>query len=69
MNTLADTSLWGTRAVRCPYCGERLMLTVDASAGAQRYVEDCAVCCRPIELSLEVDAEGFDVVAHHENEA
>lgn len=69
MNARAETSVVGTRAVRCPYCGERLTLTVDASAGAQRYVEDCAVCCRPIELSLEVDAEGFHVVAQHENEA
>lgn len=44
--------------INCPYCGEVIGLTVDASAGAQRYVEDCQVCCRPITVALEVDAGG-----------
>jgi hypothetical protein len=39
--------------VQCPYCGEWIELSVDASAGAQRYVEDCQVCCRPMEVSVE----------------
>jgi hypothetical protein len=64
-----DTSGLGACVVRCPYCGEALTLTVDASAGSQRYIEDCAVCCRPIEVSLEVDADGVRAVAQHENEA
>jgi hypothetical protein len=38
--------------VVCPYCGEALELWFDSSAGAQAYVEDCAVCCRPIEVRL-----------------
>jgi transcription elongation factor Elf1 len=38
--------------VRCPYCGESLTLMLDVSAGEQAYVEDCAVCCRPIECRL-----------------
>lgn len=42
----------------CPYCGERFSTQVDLSAGSQRYVEDCAVCCCPIEIALEVDDEG-----------
>lgn len=42
----------------CPYCGERFVTQADPSAGAQRYVEDCAVCCCPIEVVLEVDDEG-----------
>jgi len=44
--------------VRCPYCGERFSAVVDASAGAQSYVEDCPVCCRPIEIAVDVDADG-----------
>jgi len=36
----------------CPYCGEPVELLVDCTSGAQRYVEDCAVCCRPIEVSV-----------------
>ena len=42
----------------CPYCGESFSSTADVSAGSQRYVEDCAVCCRPIEVALRVDDAG-----------
>lgn len=44
--------------IECPYCGERITLALDASAGSQRYIEDCAVCCRPITVVLEVDDDG-----------
>jgi hypothetical protein len=44
--------------VGCPYCGEIILVRVDLSAGAQSYIEDCQVCCQPIELSVSVDAEG-----------
>jgi hypothetical protein len=44
--------------VRCPYCGESFDTVVDLSAGAFRYVEDCQVCCQPIELAGEVDVDG-----------
>jgi hypothetical protein len=47
-----------THDIDCPYCGEPISLVVDASAGAQRYIEDCQVCCRPITVILEVDADG-----------
>jgi len=48
--------------IECPYCGERIVLLVDGSAGAQEYVEDCQVCCRPINLSVTVDEEGVPQV-------
>lgn len=44
--------------VQCPYCGERFDTVVDVSAGAFSYVEDCQVCCQPIELAGDVDDEG-----------
>ncbi len=44
--------------VRCPYCGERLETRVDLTAEEPAYVEDCEVCCRPIEFQVERDAEG-----------
>ena len=44
--------------VECPYCGEDFATTVDCSAGSQRYIEDCAVCCHPIEFQAEVDGDG-----------
>lgn len=48
--------------IGCPYCGERISLLVDGSAGAQEYIEDCQVCCRPINLSVTVDEEGVPQV-------
>lgn len=47
-----------TITIHCPYCGEAYETVVDASAGSQRYVEDCAVCCRPIEIALRVGDDG-----------
>ncbi len=42
----------------CPYCGEPIELLIDPSAGEQSYIEDCQVCCRPIEISLRIDSDG-----------
>lgn len=44
--------------LRCPWCGERFDTLVDSSAGSADYIEDCPVCCRPIEMHLAVDADG-----------
>jgi len=44
--------------VCCPYCGEEFETSVDASAGLCSYVEDCQVCCQPIEMELRVDENG-----------
>ena len=44
--------------IDCPYCGERISLALDTSAGPQRYIEDCQVCCRPITVVLDIDADG-----------
>lgn len=40
--------------LHCPYCGESFESSVDLSGGDQDYVEDCAVCCRPITVSVRV---------------
>lgn len=45
-------------AVLCPYCGERLDKRVDLTADEPAYVEDCEVCCRPIEFHIERDEGG-----------
>ena len=44
--------------VSCPYCGEPLTLLVDESAGAQSYIEDCQVCCRPMVVRVHIDEDG-----------
>lgn len=45
-------------AVSCPYCGEHFETSADASAGPCKYVEDCQVCCQPIEMEVRVDENG-----------
>jgi hypothetical protein len=44
--------------VQCPYCGEPFDTLVDLSAGSTSYIEDCQVCCRPIDLGIEVSVDG-----------
>lgn len=43
----------------CPYCWERIsmILESDEEGGATDYVEDCEVCCRPIELKFQLEEE------------
>jgi hypothetical protein len=56
--------------IQCPYCGEYITVFVDDSAGEQRYIEDCQVCCRPIVIDVGIDADGDLVVrASSENDA
>jgi len=45
-------------AVQCPYCGERLETRVDLTADEPSYIEDCQVCCRPIEFTVEREEGG-----------
>jgi hypothetical protein len=56
--------------VECPYCGENFDTVVDCSAGSQRYIEDCPVCCSPIEFEVEVDSGGnlITLVARRDDE-
>ena len=46
------------RTLGCPYCGESICILVDDTLPEQRYVEDCQVCCRPIELDIAVAPNG-----------
>jgi hypothetical protein len=46
------------RTIQCPYCGEEFETAVDLSAGSSSYVEDCQICCRPIEFNIEVADDG-----------
>ncbi len=46
------------RRVECPYCGESFETPVDLSSGSASYIEDCQICCQPIQFTLEVDDTG-----------
>ena len=45
-------------AIHCPYCDEPFTICVDLSAGSCSYIEDCQVCCQPVEIGCEIDGQG-----------
>ena len=38
--------------IQCPSCGEMITLIVDVSVSDQSYIEDCSVCCKPIQIDI-----------------
>jgi hypothetical protein len=36
---------------QCPYCWEEISMLLDSSVRQQTYIEDCEVCCNPIEIT------------------
>jgi len=36
----------------CPYCWEKISMLLDDSIDFNKYIEDCEVCCNPIEISV-----------------
>ena len=36
----------------CPYCGEQISMVLDPAVLRQAYIEDCEVCCNPIEITF-----------------
>jgi transcription elongation factor Elf1 len=44
----------------CPHCGEEISMALDLSVPKQTYVEDCEVCCKPIEISHTLTEEELD---------
>jgi hypothetical protein len=44
--------------IECPYCGESFETQVDVSSGSSSYVEDCQICCQPIQFMVEVGETG-----------
>ena len=55
--------------ISCPYCGEMITILVDGSVEEQQYIEDCQVCCRPIDIRISVLANGScQIEARDEND-
>jgi hypothetical protein len=44
-----------TAEVACPYCGETITLLLDLSVEEQSYIEDCSVCCQPMNVCYRVE--------------
>jgi transposase-like protein len=49
MDWLVETS------VACPHCGESFSLQVDTTQRQTTTIEDCAICCAPIELHIRCE--------------
>jgi hypothetical protein len=47
----------------CPYCWQEISMVLDTSVSAQTYVEDCEVCCKPIEIQYLVEDSLVDFEA------
>ena len=60
----------------CPYCGEPVQLVVDDTSSnedflgeEQDYIEDCQVCCRPMQVSVRYAANGeLEIALRDEND-
>jgi len=40
---------------QCPYCWEEISMLLDTSQHSQQYIEDCEVCCNPMELQMDFE--------------
>ncbi len=40
-------------AFQCPYCWQDISMLLDTSIQNQTYIEDCEVCCNPIQVSVK----------------
>lgn len=45
-------------SIHCPYCGESLSVLLNPEDLGQEYIEDCQVCCRPIEFLITEGPNG-----------
>lgn len=53
----------------CAGCGEANETLIDLSNGYdQEYVEDCAVCCRPNLITVNIDPESLVIALRNELE-
>ena len=48
----AVSGLLEEATITCPWCWEQIVVLVDTSTGDQQYVEDCQVCCNPIDITV-----------------
>lgn len=45
---------------QCPYCGEQISMLLDLTISEQMYVEDCEVCCQPMQIHYGVVNDAVD---------
>jgi hypothetical protein len=46
------------QTVSCPYCGEGISVLLNPEDVGVAYIEDCQVCCRPIDFLVSESEQG-----------
>ncbi|MCO7206360.1 MULTISPECIES: CPXCG motif-containing cysteine-rich protein [unclassified Pseudoalteromonas] len=58
------------KKITCPYCGEQIEILLDPADVNQQYIEDCQVCCKPINfLVFESIDEELSVTVSSDDES
>ena len=49
---------------QCPHCWEEISMLLERSNEVQNYIEDCEVCCQPIQIEylLQDELKEFNIV-------
>ncbi|MFK7832327.1 MAG: CPXCG motif-containing cysteine-rich protein [Winogradskyella sp.] len=42
---------------QCPYCWEQISMLIDVSQTYQSYIEDCEICCNPIQITAHTEQQ------------
>ena len=45
----------------CPYCGSQIHMILERFYPHQTYIEDCEVCCNPIEITYKFEGENLQL--------
>ena len=48
---------------QCPYCWQDISMLLDTSIPNQTYIEDCEVCCNPIQVTVKFN--NYELVDFH----
>jgi hypothetical protein len=43
----------------CPYCWQQISMVLDITVHSQKYVEDCEVCCKPMQIRYVASADSI----------
>ena len=55
---------------QCPYCWQKISMLIEPSPQATNYIEDCEICCRPINIEYvfsDLDLINFNAYSIEEN--
>ena len=44
---------------QCPKCWQEISVLIDTSVVEDEYIEDCEVCCNPIEFTIKIQEGEF----------